>query len=57
MFIKDVNNQGGGGSPKENDGLTFYKLTYLHSKSDDEGGGCQKSQKNDDVFYERPQTE
>ena len=31
-------------------------LISLFSKSDDEGGGGQKSQKIDDVFYERPLT-
>ena len=46
-FIKDVIIQGRGGF--------FYYLISLFSKIDDEGGrGGQKSQKIDDVFYERP---
>ena len=32
----------------------FYSIS-LFSKNDDKGGGGQKSQKIDDVFYERPQ--
>ena len=46
-FIKDVINQGGGGFAKR-----WPYLINLFSKNDDEGG--QKSQKIDDVFYERP---
>ena len=38
------------GLPK--DDLTY--LINLFCKSDHEGGGSQKSQKIDDVFYERP---
>ena len=49
-FIKDVINRGGGGFAKR-----WSYLISLFSKNDDEGGrGDKKSQKIDDVFYERP---
>ena len=34
----------------------WFYLISLFSKSDDEGGGGQKSQKFDDAFYEWPHT-
>ena len=49
-FIKDVINPGGEGLAKR-----LYYFISLFSKSNDEGGrGCQKTQKNEDVFYEWP---
>ena len=54
LFVKDVINQGGGGFAKR----LFSNNAYLVEVMTGGGGeGSQKSQKIDDIFYERPLNE